>query len=507
MSGQDLHGAEFEVLDRLSVDGYSVLRGSADIPGGGFSVGGSTFVVKGGNVGIGTTNPQSQLEVSGQASAGSRHTWLGGNLGGGAIPGDGTTLGASILGWNASSGAGETNIINAKGPGSPGGFTFDQWDGTVRTTRMYISGAAGNVGIGTTGPAAGLDVISGTSAAYSLAVGTSAAYNMVVSTAGKVGIGTINPGVTLDIVGTDAVKIPVGTTSQRPAIPANGMLRVNTTTGKLEYYNNSGWNSIGSVSATGGTVTESGGYRIHTFTASGTFSVTTGGNIEVLLVAGGGGGSGSGSSGSGPRGGGGGGGLIYNSAFPITGGAVIPVTVGAGGAGGAAGENNGVKGENSVFSTLSAVGGGYGASYVGGGTVGGVGGSAGGSCYSNTRALGTTDQGTAGGISYSDASGAGGGGGAGQQGGDAPATNAGGKGGDGKQYFGVYYAGGGGGGGYPTGSNIGAGGNGGGGAGGGGIVNATSGTANTGGGGGGRGSNSAPGAAGGSGIVIIRYPN
>ena len=48
LAGPVLHAAEFEVLDRFSVDGYTVLKGSADIPGGSFTVGMSTFVVKGG---------------------------------------------------------------------------------------------------------------------------------------------------------------------------------------------------------------------------------------------------------------------------------------------------------------------------------------------------------------------------------------------------------------------------------------------------------------------------
>ena len=55
--------AEFEVLDRFSVDGYTVLRGSADIPGGSFAVGGSAFVVKNGNIGIGTTAPANKLHI------------------------------------------------------------------------------------------------------------------------------------------------------------------------------------------------------------------------------------------------------------------------------------------------------------------------------------------------------------------------------------------------------------------------------------------------------------
>ena len=64
-AAQVIHAAEFEVLDRFSVDGYAVLRGSADIPGGSFTVGASTFIVKAGNVGIGTMAPASPLQVTG----------------------------------------------------------------------------------------------------------------------------------------------------------------------------------------------------------------------------------------------------------------------------------------------------------------------------------------------------------------------------------------------------------------------------------------------------------
>ena len=59
------------------------------------------------------------------------------------------------------------------------------------------------------------------------------------------------------------------------------------------------------VQATGGTVTTDGDYKIHTFTANGTFSVTVGGLADILIVAGGGGG-GKGSQTYGPQAGGGG---------------------------------------------------------------------------------------------------------------------------------------------------------------------------------------------------------
>ena len=63
-----LYAAEFEVLDRFSVDGYTVLRGSADITSGSFAVGGSTFAVKNGNIGVGTANPGGKFEVTGGSS-------------------------------------------------------------------------------------------------------------------------------------------------------------------------------------------------------------------------------------------------------------------------------------------------------------------------------------------------------------------------------------------------------------------------------------------------------
>ena len=48
-----------------------------------------------------------------------------------------------------------------------------------------------------------------------------------------------------------------------------------------------------SIDASGGTVTTSGGYTIHTFNSSGTFTVNSGsGNVEYLIIAGAGAGGG-----------------------------------------------------------------------------------------------------------------------------------------------------------------------------------------------------------------------
>lgn len=50
---------------------------------------------------------------------------------------------------------------------------------------------------------------------------------------GNFGIGTINPLYRLDVAGTGAIRIPSGTTAQRP-IGAVGVIRLNTTTGNAE---------------------------------------------------------------------------------------------------------------------------------------------------------------------------------------------------------------------------------------------------------------------------------
>ena len=281
---------------------------------------------------------------------------------------------------------------------------------------------------------------------------------------------------------TDAMNIPAGSTAQRPTTTANGAIRYNTTLNRLETYMPSGgWLSIVSDSY----------------------------NIEYLVVAGGGGG-GRGRGGGGGAGGyrasmtgeSSGGGSSAEAAVTVTPGTQYTVTVGAGGLGGQSSDTKGSNGSDSVFSTITSLGGGAGGgayqtltSNTGGSGGGGAGQVSGG--YSSSGGAGTAGQGYNGGNtpSYNDGNGAGGGGagavGTFQTGGIGVASSVTGS--------AVYRAGGGGGGGDNT---AGPGGNGGGGAGSTGA--ATNGTTNTGGGGGGSIYNNTAGT-GGSGIVILRY--
>lgn len=53
-----------------------------------------------------------------------------------------------------------------------------------------------------------------------------------------------------DFSGTEALKVPVGTTAQRPGTPVDGDLRINTTLGNLEVYRNTAWRSLESGGGT-----------------------------------------------------------------------------------------------------------------------------------------------------------------------------------------------------------------------------------------------------------------
>jgi len=298
---------------------------------------------------------------------------------------------------------------------------------------------------------------------------------------GNVGIGIANPRAKLDVNDTGAMIIPAGTTAQLPSAPVLGMLRLNTTTNRLEFYNILGWQTL----------------ALANFIA------------DILVV--GGGGSGSASHG----GGGGAGGFILRLNYVVYTGNSYSVIIGAGGANSGTSTSLGNDGNDTTFGTIVAGGGGgAGIGYNSNTTSGragratnGNGGGAGGGNQAGTGGSGN-GSGFNGGNSVSNgtAGAGGGGGGAGAAGSNATGSGStsatGGVGGIGVAYLGTYYAGGGGGGGWTT--NGASGGLGGGGKGGNPSGSGTAGTANTGGGGGGAGDGGVGvGAAGGSGIIII----
>jgi hypothetical protein len=326
---------------------------------------------------------------------------------------------------------------------------------------------------------------------------------------GVVGIGTNSPLVSLDVSGkTDAIALPVGTTAQRPNPASNGYIRYNTTISAIEEYRAGAWAILSETfSASGGTITTTGGYTYHTFTSSGTFNVISGTKgIEYLIVAGGGGGGAHAFGGGYEAGGGGAGGYIAGNTTVNA--QSYSITVGGGGAG-----STGRGGNSTAFSITANGGGVGGGNSITGTSQGTTGGSGGGNNYNVTSAggAGTAGQGFAGGaglqngVNGGTSNRGGGGGGASEAGNTDGETH----GGDGKVWLnGTTYAGGGGGGNPPSNFNAINGGSGGGGYGAYGLNtnNDQPGSTNTGGGGGGAySSGGAYGSNGGSGVVIIRY--
>jgi len=81
------------------------------------------------------------------------------------------------------------------------------------------------------------------------------------------------------------------------------------------------------ISATGGTISTTTGYIVHTFTSSGTFTPSQNGTVEVLVVGAGGSSGAGGPIGQG-GGGGGGGSVIYRKFIPVGAGVSYTVEIG-----------------------------------------------------------------------------------------------------------------------------------------------------------------------------------
>ena len=431
------------------------------------------------------------------------------------------------------SGATITNNGTATGFGRTGTVN---WDTTPKTTTVTAVNGIGYF-VNTTSGAITVNLPAGTAGA-------------IVSLSDYAGTWNTNA-VTLTANGSEKIGGVAASAVLNTRGQAVTFVYVDSTQGWINTGDATYVTGVAYVSATGGTITTCGNYKIHTFTGPGTFQVTQTATspannvVDYLVVAGGGAGAG------GVGGGGGAGGYRESvpspaawTASPLAspGGSLpvsvtsYPITVGAGATKNVGpGSGRGSPGNNSVFSTITSTGGG-GAGGDPNSQNGLPGGSGGGGSRSGPSPIaggsGNTPpvspaQGTNGETGLGAPARGGGGGGAGAAGGTGTQTYGGSGvgtainssptvGTPGPSPSLRYYAGGGGGGGDWTytgqvanGGTIGGGGPSYQGP----FTPATpgqyaiDGTANTGGGGGG-GSNSggsSGGASGGSGIVVIRY--
>ncbi len=268
------------------------------------------------------------------------------------------TLGASGDTINLASGASQSGF------GRTG--TVD-WDVTPKTASFTADSGDGYF-VNTTSGAITVTLPAGTAnAIVSLAdyAATWQTNNVIVSPNGTDKIGGTNANATLSTEGQSVTFIFVDSTQGW----------INT----MDSTSNARGNAF--ISATGGTITTCGDFKIHTFTGPGTFAVSgtaqcaANNNVCYMVVAGGGG--------AGTAGGGAGGirflvdttkGIPMSTSpsqprngygSPTPSGSLItasvqsyPITVGGGGAGG---PGPGSKGNNSVFSTVTSASGGGGA--------------------------------------------------------------------------------------------------------------------------------------------------
>ena len=457
------------------------------------------------------------------------------------------TLGDSGDTITIPAGATITNNGTAAGFGATGAVS---WNTTVKTSGFTAVSGEGYF-VNTTGGAISVNLPAGTAGAvvgfkdYANTFDTNA-LTLVQNGSDKIGGSTDNSVLSVEGIAVTLVFID---STQGWLVTDSGLQ--NEVPGQ-EY-----------ITATGGTITTCGDFKIHTFTGPGTFTVCSVGNpvgsdtVSYAVVAGGAGGGGANSPPGSPYGAGGGGGaggyreakasydnytappIAATTGLPVSA-QGYPIVVGGAGSAGPSFDRGG-NGNNSTFSTITSTAGGGGGSRdvpTGPGNNGGSGGGGGSSQPSpapsptNAGGSGNTPpvsppQGNNGGIGSNDpypANGANGGGGGGATAIGVSAVQVkGGNGGAGATSSingtPTARAGGGGGGAYICGcsgtSGSGTGGTGGGGPGGPAAGSTSSGngraaTVNTGGGGGGAsttGPSAGPrgGGAGGSGIVIIMY--
>lgn len=219
--------------------------GGQVLPVASTTVGINAFLITVGTGGVGGGSSASTDGVNGNSSIFNGNTAIGGGGGGHGA----ATAGNGLVGASGGGGGSATN--NSRGTGGTGSAGNKGADGQGGSGSSWQAGGGGGSGSATTGINGGTGTansISGTSVSYAGGGGGGAIGGATPGTAGSTGPGT-------------------GGTSSNGL---DGIVIISYPTGSL--------------TATGGTITTSGGNTIHTFTTTGTWTVTSIPSVTVPPV-------------------------------------------------------------------------------------------------------------------------------------------------------------------------------------------------------------------------------
>lgn len=187
----------------------------------------------------------------------------------GAVTVSGATVLSSNLTVNGNAtfgdASGDTLTINANSASIPNTLTFNN-EILVNRPTATVTGSISGTTLTVTAVSSGLlrvgFIISGTGVtagttitAYGTGTGGNGTYTVSASqTVSSTTITGTSNEPSFEVISTDSMRIPSGTTAQRPSSPVAGYIRYNTTLGRFEGYG-SAWGGLGGGATGGGSDT------------------------------------------------------------------------------------------------------------------------------------------------------------------------------------------------------------------------------------------------------------